>query len=54
MSFNMSYIKDEIATNDQKVSGIIIASSKDRRIERVLSMTQNIKFLNYKVNFKLK
>ena len=50
----MGYIKDEIATNYQRVSGIIIASSKDRRIERALSMTQNIKFLNYKVNFKLK
>lgn len=50
----MGYIKDEIATNDQRVSGIIIASSKDRRIERALSMTQNIKFLNYKVNFNLK
>jgi len=49
----MGYIKDEIATNDQKVSGIIIASSKDRRIERALSMTQNIKFLNYKIKFGL-
>lgn len=36
------------------VSGIIIASAKDRRIERALSMTQNIKFLNYNVNFNLK
>jgi restriction system protein len=50
----MGYIKDEIATYDQRVSGIIIASAKDRRIERALSMTKNIKFLNYNVNFNLK
>ena len=50
----MGYAKDEIAERDQKVRGLIIAFEKDIRLERALSVTQDIEFYVYKVQFDLK
>src|SRR3989338_457061 len=49
----MVYVKDELAEEDQKVRGVIIAFEDDIKIRRALSVTQNIDFYTYKVNFKL-
>ena len=49
----MGYIKDELAEPDQKVKGIIIGLEDDLKIKRALSVTSNIEFYRYKVNFKL-
>ena len=50
----MGYIKDEIAEDDQEVKGIIIAFEDDQRIRRALSVTNNIEFYRYRINFNLK
>jgi len=50
----MGFVKDELAERDQKVRGLIIAFEKDIRLERALSVTQNIEFYVYKVQFDLK
>lgn len=49
----MGYAKDELAEDDQKVRGVIIAFEDDTKIRRALSVAQNIDFYTYKVNFKL-
>ncbi len=49
----MGYIKDEIAEDGQSVRGIIIAFDDDIKIKRALSMTNNISFYRYRVNFNL-
>lgn len=49
----MGYVKDELAEENQTVKGIIIAQGVDTRIKRALSVTKNIEFFKYQVNFKL-
>mgnify|MGYP001588841570 FL=1 len=49
----MGYVKDELAEEDQKVRGVIIAFEDDTKIRRALSVAQNIDFYTYKINFKL-
>lgn len=49
----MGYIKDEIAEPGQIVRGIIIALDDDQGIRRALSVTNNIEFYRYKVDFHL-
>ena len=49
----MGYIKDEMAEEGQTVKGVIIGLEDDLRIKRALSVTNNIEFYRYKVNFKL-
>ena len=49
----MGFIKDEIAEDGQEVKGIIIAFEEDDRIKRALSVTTNIEFYRYRVNFNL-
>jgi restriction system protein len=49
----MGYVKDELAETNQLVKGIIIAFEDDIRIHRALSVTNNIDFYTYKINFKL-
>lgn len=49
----MGYVKEELAESDQVVKGIIIALEDDLRLRRALSMTQNIEFYTYKIDFKL-
>ena len=49
----MGYIKEEIATSEQKVKGVIIAFDDDQKIKRALSVTNNISFYKYRINFSL-
>ena len=49
----MAYIKEDLAENGQIVKGVIIGLDDDLRIKRALSVTNNIEFYKYKVNFTL-
>lgn len=49
----MGYVKEELAESHQNVKGIIIGLEDDIRIKRALSVTNNIEFYRYKVNFNL-
>ena len=49
----MGYVKDELAEDTQNVKGVIIGLEDDIRIKRALSVTQNIEFYRYRVNFEL-
>jgi restriction system protein len=49
----MGYVKEELAEENQKVHGVIIAFEDDLKIQRALSITQNIGFYTYTVKFTL-
>ena len=49
----MGYVREDLAEAHQEVKGVIIGSEDDLKIRRALSVTTNIEFYKYKVNFKL-
>ena len=49
----MGFAKYMLAEEGQSVRGIIIALEDDLKIRRALSVTQNIEFYRYVINFKL-
>lgn len=49
----MGYVIDELAENNQKVKGVIIALEDDQKIKRALKVTNNIEFYRYQVKFQL-
>ena len=49
----MGFVKDDLAEKNQNVKGVIIGHDDDIRIQRALSVTNNIDFFKYQVNFKL-
>ena len=49
----MGFIKDEYLEKDQKVRGAIIALENDLKFKRALSVTNDIDFYEYKINFDL-
>lgn len=49
----MGFVKSDLADKDQEVKGVIIGLEDDIRLTRALSVTTNIEFYKYKVNFKL-
>lgn len=49
----MGYVKEELAEDDQDVSGVIIALEDDLKIKRALAVTSNIEFYRYIIDFKL-
>ena len=49
----MGYVKEELAEDNQKVKGVIIGLEDDIKIQRALSVTDNIDFYRYQINFKL-
>lgn len=49
----MGYVKEELAEENQKVKGVIIAFEDDVRIHRALSVASNIDFYTYKIHFQL-
>lgn len=49
----MGYVKAELAESHQSVRGVIIGFEDDIRIRRALSVTTNIDFFTYKIQFKL-
>lgn len=50
----MGYVKSELAEPNQDVKGVIIAMEDDVRLQRALSMVNDIDFYRYEVSFKLK
>jgi restriction system protein len=49
----MGFVKSELAESTQNVRGMSIAHEDDLKIRRALSITQNIEFYTYKIDFKL-
>lgn len=49
----MGYVKEDLAEVNQEVKGVIIGFEDDIKIHRALSVTTNIEFYKYKVDFKL-
>ena len=49
----MGFAQHELAEVEQTVKGVIIGLESDLRLRRALSVTPNIKFYRYEVNFKL-
>lgn len=49
----MGFVKHELAELHQSVRGIIIASEHDTKIERALSVTKDIEFFVYQLQFSL-
>ena len=49
----MGYIKNEFLEEGQTVKGVIIALEDSIKIQRALSVTKDIDFYRYKVNFEL-
>ena len=49
----MGFVKSELAESTQTVRGMIIAHEDDLKIKRALSVTQDIEFYTYKIDFKL-
>jgi len=49
----MGYVQEDLAEKGQTVRGVIIALEDDLRIKRALSVTSNIDFYRYQVNFTL-
>lgn len=49
----MGYVHEELAEDNQKVCGAIIALEDDLRIRRALKVAANIEFFRYEVSFRL-
>ncbi len=49
----MGYVLEELAEENQKVKGVILALDDDLRIRRALAVANNIEFYRYQINFKL-
>lgn len=49
----MGYVQEELAADNQKVKGVIIAFEDDARIRRALVVAPNIELYRYHVTFKL-
>ena len=49
----MGYVKEDLAESHQDVKGVIIGFDDDLKVQRALSVTTNIEFYKYKVDFKL-
>src|SRR5690606_27654653 len=49
----MGFVLEQLAEKEQEVKGVIIGFEDDLRIQRALSVTNNIEFYKYQVSFKL-
>lgn len=49
----MGYVIEELAEENQKVKGVIIALEDDLRIKRALAVNPSIEFYRYQISFKL-
>ncbi len=49
----MGFVKSQVAETSQNVRGMIIAHEDDIKIRHALSVTQNIEFYTYKIDFQL-
>ena len=49
----MGYVQEELAEDGQTVKGVIIGLDCDVRLKRALSVSHNIEFYKYKIDFRL-
>jgi restriction system protein len=49
----MGFVKGELAEGGQEVKGVLIALEDDKKLKYALSVTNNIEFYKYKIDFKL-
>ena len=49
----MGHVKNNLAKNNEKISGLIIALEDDQNLQDALSVTPDVKFMKYKVSFDL-
>lgn len=49
----MGYVQEELAEENQRVRGVIIALEDDQRIRRALAVMPTIDFYRYQISFKL-
>ena len=49
----MGYVEKHLCTDNQTVSGCIIAQEKDQNLEYALTRTNDVEFLRYELNFRL-
>ena len=49
----MGHVKNNLAKENQKVNGLIIALEDDRNLQDALTVTPNIKFMKYRIKFDL-
>ena len=49
----MGFIKEEIATDDQKVKGLIIGLKESLGLQRAISINPDIEYRIYKISFEL-
>lgn len=49
----MGYVKEELAEPDQIVKGVIIGLEADKKLKRALSVTHQIEFYKYQIDFNL-
>ena len=49
----MGYIKQEIATDDQNVKGLIIGLEDSIALKRAISINPDIEYMIYKISFEL-
>lgn len=49
----MGYVKEELAEAGQQVKGVIIGLEADNRLKRALSVTTNVEFYAYHIDFRL-
>lgn len=50
----MGFVQEKLATKDQIVKGVIIASEDDARLKNALLVTKNIEFYKYHLHFELR
>ena len=49
----MGWVKSRLATDDESVEGMIIASDGDDRLRYALEVVPNVRLMRYRVNFQL-
>ena len=49
----MGWVMEELANDGDEVEGLIIASEQSEKLRYAMSATKNIKFMRYKVDFRL-
>ena len=49
----MSYAQEELAEENQNVKGMVVARGTNLRLERAISMVNNVDFYKYEIDFRL-
>ena len=50
---HMGFVRETLAEDSQEVKGVIVALEDDLRTRRALSVTPNVEFYRYHINFTL-